>query len=30
VPASHPFGEGTVVPLRAGATLAWRFVDKVA
>jgi dihydroorotase len=25
VPASYPFGAGTVVPLRAGERLAWRF-----
>ncbi|HSC80973.1 MAG TPA: dihydroorotase [Chitinolyticbacter sp.] len=27
VPASYPFGEHDVVPLRAGETLAWRLVD---
>jgi len=25
VPASYPFGAETVVPLRAGERLAWRF-----
>jgi dihydroorotase len=25
VPAEYPFGESTVVPLRAGQKLAWRF-----
>ncbi|XZG70365.1 dihydroorotase [Chitinibacteraceae bacterium HSL-7] len=27
VPASYPFGEHTVVPLRAGETLSWRLAD---
>ena len=27
VPAHYPFGAGTVVPLRAGERLAWRFRD---
>jgi dihydroorotase len=27
VPASYPFGEGTVVPLRAEGTVAWRVVE---
>ncbi len=27
VPADYPFGDGSLVPLRAGATVAWRLVD---
>jgi dihydroorotase len=27
VPAAYPFGEGTLVPFRAGAPVAWRLVD---
>ena len=27
VPAYYPFGEGHLIPLRAGETIAWRMVD---
>jgi dihydroorotase len=27
VPASYPFGAGTVVPVFAGETLRWRVTD---
>ena len=27
VPAEYPFGDETVVPLRAGQQIAWRFAD---
>jgi dihydroorotase len=27
VPERYPFGEGTVVPYRAGETIAWRLAS---
>ncbi|MEC8858931.1 MAG: dihydroorotase, partial [Pseudomonadota bacterium] len=29
VPATYPFGDGTLVPLRAGETMRWRLVGSV-